>query len=72
MLSSTVFVISQKEMVGPVYDKVEERQHAFPGEAPQPQQAPRYQLSLSFEFNTGSWKNKCLKAQVHMYIICSP
>ncbi len=28
-------------------------------------------LEFVFEFNAGSCKNKCLNAQVHMYIICS-
>ncbi len=29
-------------------------------------------FEFEFEFNTGSCKNECLNAQVHMYIICSP
>ena len=30
------------------------------------------EFEFEFEFNTGSCKNECINAQVHMYIICSP
>ena len=32
----------------------------------------KLETKVEFEFSTGSCKNKCLNAQVHMYIICSP